>query len=405
MTMLKHLFILLLASTVVLLTGCDTLEPDVTYRDLTDPNPSRQPTGGPVFENPTVEPSVARLATFIEDAFEKNAVGMAYAVSEDGRLAASGGMGWARKPGDGNVPMGPTVRMDVASVTKTVSAVATLQLLEQLGLSVDSPISPWLPGDWVQGAGFAGASGVTFRQLLNHTSGLNQMFNALVGDDTLKWGNDWDGLQFIVSNGTTPGSPAQYKNANFALLRVIIPALWKATGTDPGIAAITETSAGFWYVTYLYQRIFKPIGVKTVVCHPQNIYPEALAYNVNDGTVPGRQYSELIQDCGGHGWLHLSAIDLANFMANIRYNDAILSPANRLLMDSSELGWSSASNQGGNLGKYFHGGLRLGGSGREAHTCIMKYPNNLEATLLVNSSHNAPDSVCGTLSKAYDAAV
>ena len=406
MTRSTRYFAVALLFLIALVTGCDTLEPDGISRRTKDYVGIEPPDRGPVIKNPTIDPSVVRMAEYIEETLSHAAVGFAYVVNEDGQLAASGAEGWARKPGEGNLPMKTTTRMNVASVTKTVTAVATLKLLEALDLSVDEPISPWLPAEWVQGQGFAGASGVTFRQLMNHTSGLNQAFNAMSKLDQKNWKNNWKGLEFIVANGTTPNSPAQYKNANYALLRVIIPALWKATGTDPGIPYINSISAGVWYVAYIQNEIFKPIGVNAVVCQPQPGFDEALGYNVTDATKPGAMSSTALADCGGHAGLHLSARDLANFMANVRYNDAILSPANRLLMDTGKLGWRGGSNGSGiAAGKYWHDGFWKLGSGRELHACVMKYPNNLEATLVINSSQTSGQSTCRILQNAYQEAV
>jgi Beta-lactamase len=83
-------------------------------------------------------------------------------------------------------------RVNVMSVTKTVTAVATHQLLGELHLSVNSPVAPWLPPSFDLGDGF---DTVTFRLLMNHTSGINQLFTSLSEAEQDQWGNDWDGLQ------------------------------------------------------------------------------------------------------------------------------------------------------------------------------------------------------------------
>lgn len=45
--------------------------------------------------------------------------------------------------------------MNITSVTKTITAVAVLQLLERRRLTVDSLIEPWLPEGWIRGPGIA----------------------------------------------------------------------------------------------------------------------------------------------------------------------------------------------------------------------------------------------------------
>ena len=64
-------------------------------------------------------------------------------------------------------------RSFIASVTKTVTAVATLQLLEANDLTVTAKIAPWLPSDWVKGPGIAQ---LTFRDLMQHKTGFKEIF-------------------------------------------------------------------------------------------------------------------------------------------------------------------------------------------------------------------------------------
>ena len=204
------------------------------------------------------------------------ATGYAYAIVKNGQLAYHGGGGFARTGPDGSVAMSSSHRVNVMSVTKTITAVATHQLLGELNLSVDSKVAPWLPPSFALGDGF---DTVTFRQLMNHTSGINQLFTSLSEADQDKWGNDWDGLEFVVSHDITPGSSSQYRNANYALLRLAIPALWKATGDHPGIGQITKASVGVWYLAYVQQRIFVPSGVQAVTCTEPHPATAALLYD------------------------------------------------------------------------------------------------------------------------------
>jgi len=229
--------------------------------------------------------------------------------------------------------------MNIASISKTLTAVAVLQLLEKNGLSMDDPIEPWLPVEWEKGAGFSGEESVTFKQLLKHTSGFNQAFNALSDTEQQSWGNDWDGLQFVISNGTTPNSSSEYKDANYALFQTIIPALWKASSEDPGIGVLNEIESGVWYQHYLYDNLFEPIGIYQSSCFNSFQSDPTLLYEIDDLDLNGTDPGNWFYSCAHGGWV-LSAYDLANLMANIRYNDEFLSANNRALMDENRLGWS-----------------------------------------------------------------
>lgn len=331
---------------------------------------------------------------------ENNVVGFAYTISKDGVGVRADGWGDARRGTDGNMAMTEHVPINVASVSKTVTAVATLQLLEKNGMSVDDLIAPWLPPAWTQGPGVAG---LTFRHLLSHRTGWNQMFQAMSETEQASWGNDWNGIAYVVENGATPNAAYSYKNANYAVLRMIIPALWDASGLAPFVIdPLTELNYGWYFVGYLQDTIFEPAGVMDAGCWDLLDDTAAHAYDFTQPLLAGQPYEDTIYHCGGHANLLLSAADLGAFMAHIRYDDAVLSPANRLLMDQSRLGWNAGSNQGeGKVGKYWHGGDWW--VGRAYHACVMKFPQNIEATLVINSE--SPKYQCTVLKDAYNNAL
>ena len=90
-------------------------------------------------------------------------------------------------------------------------------------------------------------------------------------------GNDWDGLRNLVAYGATPNpAPGNYKNANFALMRLLIPRL-------TGVIALTEQTAYQHYLSYLNANVFAPAGVPQVTCFAPVDSAAALVY---DATVP-----------------------------------------------------------------------------------------------------------------------
>jgi CubicO group peptidase (beta-lactamase class C family) len=339
----------------------------------------------------------------IEDSMNGNAVGFGYAIARNGQLKKYGGGGDARTPGDGDVPFTSKKRIEVMSVTKNLTAVGVLRLLDELDISVDEPIHPWLPDDWGQGLGFWGTGGVTFRHLLTHTSGLGQAFNALSEPNQAQWGNDWDGLEFVVANGAIPGSTASYKNANFALFRILIPALRREL--DPSLPEVTEANSWEQYLAYMQDELFEPIGLESVTCWPADPDTAALAYDVSDPGAGGKLIQRIgasLGGCGGHAGLQLSARDLVKFQVYLRHTQTLLSNQMRSQMDSLGMGWWGSSDS-----KYWHGGdgyWTNNGAKREIHTCVMKFPDSVEASLVVNSKLTGGKSQCTVLRDAFDAA-
>ncbi len=116
---------------------------------------------------------------------------------------------------------------NIASVTKTFTAVVVMQLVEEGKLSLDDTVDTWFPE---QPAG----DRITVRMLLSHTSGLAD-YQTVFGMDPEKWTKDWAPEDLIaVANEAgpvdEPGSRrAHYANTNYFLLGLIIE---KVTGNS-----------------------------------------------------------------------------------------------------------------------------------------------------------------------------
>lgn len=244
--------------------------------------------------------------------------------------------GQARTSADTNpIAMSPDVPIQIASVSKTLTAIAVLQLLAKQNLTIDDKISPWLWPNWKQGSGI---NNITFKDLLRHQSGfLNwQMCN---GSQTT-----YGILENLVSQGITvtlPG-PGVYNNCNFAIFREMIPFLWGNSFTPCGgcpPSAYADGSANE-YIDYMNQNVFKPVGISTRSCTPQepNI---AKSYPVPAGSTQGDDWQDWRLACGGGGWV-LSANDLFAVMNDLATGNALLTNFEKNEMFSNCLGWDCA---------------------------------------------------------------
>lgn len=89
--------------------------------------------------------------------------GAAVLVLRDGAVVHAKGYGLANvTSGEANAT---TTRFRLASVTKSFTALAVLQLAEQGRLSLDDPLERYVPG-------FIGGEQIRLRHLLSHTAGL-----------------------------------------------------------------------------------------------------------------------------------------------------------------------------------------------------------------------------------------
>lgn len=112
----------------------------------------------------------------------------------------------------------PAMPQTIASITKTFTAAIAMQLVEEGRLELDVPATRYLPGVKL-------LTQVRVRQLLNHTSGIADLYGAVKGrlqgapQRPLATG---DVLGRIGSNWFQPSKGYGYSNTNFYLLGLII---------------------------------------------------------------------------------------------------------------------------------------------------------------------------------------
>ncbi|MFC4056861.1 serine hydrolase domain-containing protein [Planomonospora corallina] len=186
------------------------------------------------------------LKATLDEIVKEGAVG-AQAEIRDERGRWTGRSGTARL-GSGR-PVPAQGRFRVGSTMKSFTATVVLQLAGEGKVSLDDTVGHWLPGL------VPGGSGITVRQLLNHTSGL---FDYLQSKGMPRSGEDIrrDGFRTYTSEELVrigvknppyfkPGASWMYSNTNYALLGMIIE---KATGNT--------------YREEIARRIIKPLGLR-----------------------------------------------------------------------------------------------------------------------------------------------
>jgi D-alanyl-D-alanine carboxypeptidase len=172
------------------------------------------------------------------------------AVVKDGKIAYLQAYGDARL--DPRTPATPQMRYSIGSISKQFTAAAILMLQEQGKLSLDDPVSKYVPG-------LTRGNEVTIRELLSHTSGYQDywpqdyvmplMLKPVTPQEILdKWGRiplDFD-----------PGTRWQYSNTNYVIAGVIV-----------------EKLSGMPLWTLLGDRIFTPLGMKSVTDTDEKALP------------------------------------------------------------------------------------------------------------------------------------
>ena len=183
----------------------------------------------------------------------------------DGRLLHVRAAGMARVEPD--QPVTPATRFRIASMSKSVTAAAVLQLRDAGKLSLEDPVSKHLPEFQKVQPATPDSPTLTVRHLLRMSGGFPQ-------DDP--WGDrklaETDAqLDALVARGLTAASPTgtrwEYSNLGYALLGRIVTRVAR----EP-------------YQAYITRRILKPLGMTNTVYEWDKVPadPLALGYRWED---------------------------------------------------------------------------------------------------------------------------
>ena len=172
--------------------------------------------------------------------------GLAYGVVLDGDLVYATGFGTANLARD--LPVTPGTLFRIASMSKSITAMAILQLRDEEKLRLDDPISGYIPEADALELLTADAPEITIRHLLTHSAGFPE--DNPWGDRQLAESNDM--LRGMLNEGVSfsnaPGVTYEYSNLGFALLGQIV-----------------EAVAGESLPEYTRAKIFEPLGMNSTM--------------------------------------------------------------------------------------------------------------------------------------------
>jgi D-alanyl-D-alanine carboxypeptidase len=149
--------------------------------------------------------------------YQAEAFGITFAAVRDGQVVWAGSSGVAR---DGRTALKPHSPMVIGSVTKTFVSASVLQLVEEGRIGLDDSVRSHLPE--LQRI----SREITIRQLLDHTSGLADVFNeqtrvGLEQHPERSWTSQ-EVLATLHAPWYQPGEGWAYANTNYYLLGMIV---------------------------------------------------------------------------------------------------------------------------------------------------------------------------------------
>jgi CubicO group peptidase (beta-lactamase class C family) len=163
--------------------------------------------------------------------------GLALGIAKGNQVIYLRGYGVADPTGRPVTPQTPFV---IGSITKSFTALAVMQLVEQGKVELDAPVQRYIP--WFRLADPNTSADVTIRHLLNHTSGIPRFVGRELlvgmGDKTME--QRVRELNSVVL--TQPGAAFQYSNTNYLVLGLVI-----------------QMVSGQCYEEYIQQHILDPL--------------------------------------------------------------------------------------------------------------------------------------------------
>lgn len=231
-----------------------------------------------------------------QHAQKNNFPSLVYGVVADGQLLWTGSIGYTDVAKKVKADSRSVFR--VASMSKSFTALAILQLRDSGLLQLDDPAETYIPELKDMQYPTADAPKITIRQLLTHAAGFPE--DNPWGDRQLA-ATDAQLLQIAraATFSTTPGTAYEYSNLGFSLLGLVIK---KITGVP--------------YQQYITQHILQPLGMAHSFYEWNDVPPALLAHGYRQA---GSTWTEeaLLHDgaFGAMGGLMTSIEDFSRYMA------------------------------------------------------------------------------------------
>ncbi len=228
--------------------------------------------------------------------------GVTFGVVVDGKLVYSGGFGYTNVAK--NIPATAQSLFRIASMTKSITAMAVLKLRDEGKLRLDDPAEQYIPELKTHKYLTADAPRITVRNLLTHSAGFPE--DNPWGDRQLA-DSDGDLLKLIkggLSNANVPSFAYEYSNLGFAMLGHIITVV-----------------SGKPYQQYITETILKPLGMNDTQWEYGRVSADKLALGYRwqaDGSGVSNWLEEpLLHDgsYGAMGGLITSIDDFSQYVA------------------------------------------------------------------------------------------
>lgn len=252
-----------------------------------------------------LEASLSDVDRYLQENFVSNKLpGMAVGIVRNGETIYLKGFGDASL--EKNTRVTPQTIFDLASVSKSFTALSALLLWHDGLIDLDQPLATYIPE--FKTADESESSLITVRELLNQTSGLPSTFS-----EPLAYHDGPEAFRQLVLAMSDvrlmnpPGSTFEYSNLNYSLL-----------------GALVERVSGLEFEDYVQQRIFTPLGMENSTLRPEVAaqLDRADGHQLLLGTIVTRNVP-IFRSAIPAGWIMSSAGDMCRWLL-VNLNDGML---------------------------------------------------------------------------------
>lgn len=228
-TLLKNLCTIILATLITFLSQASAQDRTVSQVGMDSQRLARIP---------------VRMKSLVE---QGSIVGAVTLVARRGRVVSLEAVGYQDL--ENKKPMRSDTVFDIRSLTKPVTAIGVMILMEEGRLALNDPVEKYLPEFKAATRKTEGApKPITIHHLLTHTAGLPFYRLPLIADITIKRDRTLTEVVTILSKQEPeyePGTQHRYSSAGFAILGRII-----------------EVVSGKPFEQFIRERIFEPLEMK-----------------------------------------------------------------------------------------------------------------------------------------------
>jgi D-alanyl-D-alanine carboxypeptidase len=213
----------------------------------------------------------------------------AVAVMIDGRLVHQAA--WGERVAGTGEPVELTDRFRIASISKTITAIVAMQLVEDGTLTLDDPVGELLARHLGLAVVDPDAVTITVRELLSHTAGFPQHETTFFGNGATSCA---DAAAQGLSRSVSPGAGFRYSNMSYCVLGVLI-----------------EAVTGKTYERVVGERLLTPLGISGMrMAGTYELGPDEVSHH----PTPGRNFMEAL---GAAGAWNATPTDLVRILDSI----------------------------------------------------------------------------------------